>query len=263
MKNYHFGKFNTFDLKIIGLTLMVIDHFHQMFASFGAPSWIDWFGRPVATIFFFTSVIGFSHTHSKKAYMLRLYISMVLMAFLMNETQSIIGFDQVQLVNNIFRDLFVGTIFMAAIDQFAAMRNGKAVKHCFLGILLFAIPFIFSFIMIPLLSIETTGFVQKMMLLITTTLSPAILLAENGLMVLLIPVMYIFRNVRWAQLLSIAVVALLYGLNGSTQWLMLFSVIPLSLYNGQKGRGMKYFFYIFYPAHIIILYLLAAGIHSL
>lgn len=29
------------------------------------------------------------------------------------------------------------------------------------------------------------------------------------------------------------------------------------LYNGQKGKGFKNFFYIFYPTHIIALYLLA------
>lgn len=261
--NSRFGKLNTFDLKVIGIILMVVDHFHEMFASFGAPAWIDWFGRPVATIFFFASVIGFSHTHSKKTYMLRLYISMVIMALLMNATQRTIGFDEVQLMNNIFRDLFVGTLFMASIDQFAAMKNGQAVKHGSLGVLLFATPFIFTLIMIPLLSIDVTGFTNQMIVLIASAFSPAILLAENGLMILLIPVMYIFRNVRWAQMLSIVGVALLYGLSGSTQWIMIFAIIPLLLYNGEKGRGMKYFFYIFYPAHIIILYLIAAGIRFL
>lgn len=56
----------TFDLKVIGLVLMVFDHIHQMFAGAGVPGWFNWLGRPVATIFFFVSVEGFTHTHDKK-----------------------------------------------------------------------------------------------------------------------------------------------------------------------------------------------------
>ena len=36
------------------------------------------------------------------------------------------------------------------------------------------------------------------------------------------------------------------------QWMMMFSAIPIILYNGEKGRSMRNFFYIFYPAHIAI-----------
>lgn len=44
---------------------------------------------------------------------------------------------------------------------------------------------------------------------------------------------------------------------GATQWLMVL-VLPLMLgYNNQKGPGMKYFFYIFYPAHTFLLFYLA------
>lgn len=94
--------FSTFDLKILGIILMVIDHVHQMFVPFGAPDWLDWFGRPVATLFFFVSVVGFSHTHNKKSYMLRLYISMVLMALFTYSLEQLVGYDQVVLMNNIF-----------------------------------------------------------------------------------------------------------------------------------------------------------------
>lgn len=38
-----------------------------------------------------------------------------------------------------------------------------------------------------------------------------------------------------------------------------FALIPLLLYNGKRGKyNMKYFFYIFYPVHIVIIYAIGA-----
>lgn len=252
---------STFDLKVLGIVLMLIDHVHQMFVPFGAPNWLDWFGRPVATLFFFVSVVGFTHTHSKKAYMLRLYVSMVLMSLLTFLLSKIVGYEQVQLINNIFRDLFVGTLMMYAIDLFVEGKNTANLKKSFAGILLFILPallsvFVLSALSNPLILQNPYG------VLAITTLLPALLLAENSVMVLLIPLLYLARNNRKIQCLLIALVAAIYFFLGSTQWIMIFAIIPIMLYNGEKGKGMKYFFYVFYPAHIAILYLLSAFLYN-
>ena len=35
-----------------------------------------------------------------------------------------------------------------------------------------------------------------------------------------------------------------------------FSLIPLLLYNGKRGRGLKWLFYAFYPGHLLLLFVL-------
>ena len=47
---------------------------------------------------------------------------------------------------------------------------------------------------------------------------------------------------------------------GDPQWMMVF-VLPLMLrYNGERGPGLKWFFYWFYPAHTAALFLLARAL---
>lgn len=41
------------------------------------------------------------------------------------------------------------------------------------------------------------------------------------------------------------------------EWYGVLAVIPMLCYNGERGRGPKTFFYVFYPAHIYILYALS------
>lgn len=72
--------------------------------------------------------------------------------------------------------------------------------------------------------------------------------------VLTIAVMYLFRKNR--MLAAGAGCAALTAM----QWIeasSFFILIPVYMYNGKRGWNMKWFFYIFYPLHIILLYLIA------
>lgn len=46
------------------------------------------------------------------------------------------------------------------------------------------------------------------------------------------------------------------GLMFSLQITAIFALIPIQLYNGKRGKQNKFFFYIFYPAHLILLFLI-------
>ncbi len=54
------------------------------------------------------------------------------------------------------------------------------------------------------------------------------------------------------QLLFLLENFLLYG--RGVQMYASFAVFPMLLYNGRKGPSMKYFFYVFYPLHLLILH---------
>lgn len=73
--------------------------------------------------------------------------------------------------------------------------------------------------------------------------------------ILLILVYYLFREQRELQLLAGAFWNFLYGI-GKIQNYGIFATAPLALYNGEKGPGLKYFFYLFYPAHLFLLYII-------
>jgi hypothetical protein len=92
-------------------------------------------------------------------------------------------------------------------------------------------------------------------------LIPNVLLVEGGyIMVALGVLFYALRKWRWTQITVLTALSVFIFLrsNGSDfQWFMVFAAIPMILYNGEKGQGMKPFFYIFYPAHIYLLYIIA------
>lgn len=91
-------------------------------------------------------------------------------------------------------------------------------------------------------------------------LVPDILAVEGGFALVLLGVLfYIFRKNRIMQILVLLILSVLVYIAGNKiQCIMGLAAIPILLYNGKRGHGMKNFFYIFYPAHIGILYIISA-----
>lgn len=78
---------------------------------------------------------------------------------------------------------------------------------------------------------------------------PNLFTVEGGIfMVLLGLIFYIFRTNRKIQFLVLIILSFLafYTNRTGVQWMMVFAIIPLYFYNGEKGRGDKNFFYILY-----------------
>ena len=86
---------------------------------------------------------------------------------------------------------------------------------------------------------------------------------DYGLWGILLPVaVYYLPNRLW-RTIGMALLLLVRAIHytvfpaalGTLQWFALLSAVLLALYNGERGKAkMKYVFYIFYPAHLVILY---------
>ena len=78
--------------------------------------------------------------------------------------------------------------------------------------------------------------------------------------VLVIFWMYLFRKKEWLRALTAGPALLAAGMVEAVSWP---DFLLFHFYNGQRGRQPKYFFYVFYPAHLALLVLvryIAAGL---
>lgn len=250
-------------LKFLAVVLMVLDHIHEMFVSMGAPMWLTMAGRLVFPMFLFAASESFYYTHSKKRYLQRLLFAswgMTIFTFIL---QAVLPNPDVVLMNNAFSTFFVAGLYMLCWDTLKAGIRQKSPKEIGKAAVIFLVP-ILSAIPVYLMAMlsfneNVPGSVIRLLARIAL-LMPNILAVEGGApLVVLGLLFYIFRKHRTIQIgVLLALSLIVYLSENKVQSFMALAAIPIALYNGKRGKGMKNFFYIFYPAHIGLLYCIAA-----
>lgn len=211
-------------LKWIAIITMVIDHIGAVF--FKDYILFRIIGRLAFPMFAFLLAEGFFYTHDKKKYALRLGIFALISEIPFNLAFYNNPWDLSH--QNIFFTLLIGLLCLWIYEVWHE-------EHRWLSIVIIYVLALFA----------------------------DLLRTDYGLFgVLMIFLIYQSRTRRGKLLVIISMNALLAGINfmaGVTHPLQayaVFSALFLMMYNGEKGKGIKYVFYLIYPFHLICLYLI-------
>lgn len=255
---------NATNLKFFAIILMVFDHIYQMFAPVGAPLWLHYLGRPVFPLLLFLAADSFYYTRDRKKYLTRLLIGSWVMTISSFVLQQLLPNKEVVLMNNAFSTFFIAGLYMLFWDRFVAGVKEKNKKKIITAILLCFVPILMA---APMMAVAQLSFHEEVPFMVIRGLAmvalmvPSVLTIEGGMVMMGTGVLfYVFRNHRLLQAAVLAAVSVLTYMTGGFQWMMVFAIIPMLLYNGEKGRGMKQFFYVFYPVHLWVLYILATAV---
>lgn len=189
-------------------------------------------GRIAFPIYCFLLVEGFEKTHSRVKYALRLgsFALISEIPFDLAFQSKVMDFSY----QNVFFTLFIGLITMMAVDRVEEIfRNAEA---------------------------DSTNRVWDVMRYPTVFLISAAgaILAEflhtdyGATGVLCIMVLYFFRRNKAVQMVA-GGFAFLWEITAPLAF------FPIAFYNGNRGLKLKYVFYLFYPLHLLILYLICMG----
>ena len=282
---------SSFVLKIIAIVTMLMDHSGD--ALIGNFSWLNIVGRIAFPLFAFQLVIGYRHTHNLKKYMLR----MIIFAAISQVPFSILNKKTDPTTLNIFVTLFFGLVVLALYDMYLE-SHGKNKYFLFLRNKKRVPIFSKSKEVVPKNNIENTisqkqvlffNIVKFIYIILIIILCQAINTDYGAWGIALILLIHIFypyqtrivdkqyssiKKVKVSRYSIISFLMIMFGMallryinligiikTYNVIYLTIFTFIPSILmlfYNGKKGKECKMFFYIFYPAHLIILNILRA-----
>ena len=215
-------------LKIIAMVSMVFDHVGDMF--FPEMTWMRMVGRLAMPIFAFCITEGYIHTRDKKKYLLRMGIFALIsevpfdLAF-----DGKIGFSH----QNIMLSFFISIVALMLFDLIRGAKIESKGRYSVWRTILGILVVIVMAAVAMLVKADYTMFAVGSVFLF-----------------------YVFKDVnpfvRPIPGVAFLAVTRTMGYYCTTG----LSIIPLLLYNGKKGKGLKWLFYVFYPGHLLLLYVI-------
>ena len=212
-------------LKLIAMISMVFDHAGDMF--FPDVMWPRMIGRLAMPIFSFFIAEGFSHTRDKKKYLCRLGIFALIseipfdLAF-----EGKIGFSH----QNTMLSFFLAVVALMLYDWIQggtkSEENHASIGKTVLGVIAVAAIAALSL----LLRADYTIFA-----------------------VIAVFLFYVLRQKHPLVRTGVGVAFLALTRTVGYYCTTGLSFIPLAMYNGKKGKGLKWLFYGFYPGHLLLL----------
>lgn len=227
---------SAFFLKVIALISMACDH--SSYVLFGRFSFLNYIGRIAFPIFAFQISEGYAHTKNLKNYFLRLFVFALISQapFMLFRSLYSNSFGL-----NIFFTLFLGLISIYVFDTLIHFSFKNNLVH-------------YLYVFIGLTFVGLISYLSD------------ILNCDYGYYgVLIIFIFYLLKNHKVLMNIAFIVITFLYYsnslLNSSNFWIYFWiiistclSLIFIDLYNNEKGKDIKYFLYLFYPIHLVVLW---------
>ncbi|MBQ9119031.1 MAG: hypothetical protein IJY09_03110 [Lachnospiraceae bacterium] len=273
-----FKGFSAAQLKVIALIAMTMDHL----AAYGFPiplfgeneALLRAIGRIAAPVFLFVLTESIRYTRSKGKFLLRLYLGAVGVGLFTTITNALfldtIGkFRQ----SNILFDYFYVTLYIILLEELIEAikkRNWKKGILMVAGIAATYIPHYLSELVYTLpLAEHGIGFRQAWIFYdVVESFVQSPIHGEYPVAFVIAGVLMYFVKSKYPKAIILVLYSIVYFVNsyigilqglslsnflGSMEFYTIFAVPIVLLYNGEKGKGGKYFFYLYYPLHRYVI----------